>query len=197
MFGKRPAVAPDHYDDLAFLIRETEEEYYTHDDASTYRDALNYQATRSSHLVPMAEYLQLRKDDVFVDYGCGKGRVVCFMALHDIKRVVGVELRKELAGFAREKIREIGPATPVDIYEQDAATFYSPDGTIFYLFNPFGVETVKRVLRNIHRSFEAHPRTLRIVYNNSIYSNWLDSADWLAREGRILETDMVVWRSRI
>jgi precorrin-6B methylase 2 len=196
MFSIRTLRKPNQYPDLAFLIQETEEEYYTREDTSTFQDALNYQATRSGHLQPMVEYLGLRKDDVFVDFGCGKGRIVCFVAMHDIRKVVGVELRSELADFARRRTRTIKTVAPVEIYHQDAAGFYSADGTIFYLFNPFGEETVKRVLHNIRRSVDATPRTVRIVYNNSIHSNWLDGADWLVREGHIPDTDIFVWRNR-
>jgi SAM-dependent methyltransferase len=183
--------------DLAFLLQATEEDYYAKADPSLCRDALSYQATRFAHLEPMMEHLALGPDDVFVDYGCGKGRIVCYVALQGIvRKVVGVELRQELAEYARARIREIRPATPIEIVHQDAATYTSRDGTVFYLFNPFGQITLQRVLRNIHDSIEANPRPVRIVYNNCVHGDCLDEAGWLVRAGGISGTDIAVWRSR-
>ena len=41
--------------------------------------------------------------DVFVDYGCGKGRVVVLAARRKFQRVIGVELSAELADAARNR----------------------------------------------------------------------------------------------
>ena len=45
-------------------------------------------------------YLKLDANDVFVDLGCGKGRAVFLAAAQKLKKVIGVELRKELADIA-------------------------------------------------------------------------------------------------
>jgi tRNA G46 methylase TrmB len=54
------------------------------------------------HILPRA----LRKvgasdHDVFVEFGCGKGRVVHQAARWPLKRVIGVEILPEVACFAR------------------------------------------------------------------------------------------------
>jgi cyclopropane fatty-acyl-phospholipid synthase-like methyltransferase len=198
MAGARLFKKPNHTSyDLAFLLKETEEEYSAKEDMSRYRDALNYQATSFIHLEAMTEYLSLDVGDVFVDLGCGKGRTVCFVALQGaIRKAVGVELRQELAEHARRKIREIRPSTPVEIHRQDAAEFESPEGTIYYMFNPFGASTVQQVIRNIEKSRTINPRQVRIVYNNYVHCDCLDRAGWLVREGQISDTDIAVWRSK-
>src|SRR4051812_36674945 len=44
----------------------------------------------------MIDSLALQPDDVFVDIGCGKGRVVCCVCLHEIRKVVALELNGDL-----------------------------------------------------------------------------------------------------
>jgi SAM-dependent methyltransferase len=182
--------------DIAHLLQSTEEEYYPLDDESVYEDALCYQATRDRDLWRMAEYLAMGRDDVFVDFGCGKGRVVCFAALQGIKKVIGVELRKELAEFVQWYVRTRTLPVPVEIYNGDAATFMSDEATIFYLFNPFGQKTVREVVNNISESLAVHPRGIRIVYNNCVYARCLDNTGWLVREGQIPGTPIYVWKNR-
>ena len=42
--------------------------------------------------------------DVFVDYGAGKGRTVVLASTYQFKRVIGVELAPELAAIAEENL---------------------------------------------------------------------------------------------
>lgn len=177
------------------MLIETEEEYYPRQDTSIHEDAAIYQATTYEQLRAMVEYLPLTADDVFVDYGCGKGRVLCYMALQNIRKVVGVELRQELIDIAWKNIRALKPQMPVEIYKADAARFSSPDGTLFYLFNPFGSRTVKDVVGAIERSVKENPRLIRIIYNNTVYRYHLDMADWLVKEGPIGHSGLWVWKS--
>jgi cyclopropane fatty-acyl-phospholipid synthase-like methyltransferase len=79
--------------DLTSLMKYTEEDYYPEDDSSVYEDALCYQPTRQHHLQEIADYLQPSPRDVFVDLGCGKGRMICFMARYRLRKIIGVELR--------------------------------------------------------------------------------------------------------
>src|SRR5690242_17376110 len=60
-----------------------------HPDASLYA-AMDYASIRRTLAA-----LELRPDDVFIDIGCGKGRVLCCAAKSDVGRVVGVDLSLE------------------------------------------------------------------------------------------------------
>ncbi len=179
-----------------FYIHTTKEEYYPQNDESVHEDALCYQATSLAHLAAIAEYLHMDSDEVFVDLGCGKGRVLCFMAQQPIKKVIGVELRKELVLLSRANIEQLRPRTPVEVVLEDSTTFYTEEGTVYYMFNPFGIETVRSVLENIKRSFVARPRPIRIVYNNCVYGQCIDKQYWLEREGKIGPTGITVWHTK-
>src|SRR5688572_3166400 len=43
-------------------------------------------------------------DDVFIDFGCGKGRVVLQAAMYPFRKVIGVELSTELCDVARRNV---------------------------------------------------------------------------------------------
>jgi len=182
-------------DELVYLLKNTEDDYYPTDDMSLYEDALCYQPTRFNQLQEMVNCLDLKKEDVFVDFGCGKGRVVCFMAMQEIRKVIGIELRRELVEQAIKNAKELNPGIPVEIIQGDSATFYSEEGTIYYMFNPFGQDTVKCVLNNISDSLKDNPRQIKIVYNNPVYGYYLDQLDWLERAGDIGYTGIRIWQS--
>lgn len=182
--------------DLARILGSTDDICHPPQDTSAHADAQGYQPTRYWQLERMTAALGLNESDVFVDLGCGKGRVVCYIALNRLRKVVGVELRRDLAAVAADNVRRLAPPTPVEIVCRDVADFRSPDGTVFYMFNPFGRRTVEAVAANIRASWEDRPRPIRIVYNNSVHGACLDALDWLDPAGSLGETGIRVWRVR-
>lgn len=147
-------------------------------------DAVHY--TPTAHIVLPLILPYIRSDDVFFDLGCGKGRVVCYLARHRrLRKVVGVEMVPELVGAARKNIQAIEHRllTPVEIVEGDAAKVDLSQGTIYFLNNPFGEETMLQVLENIGRNLAANPRRIRILYLNPECARILDNTSWLESEG--------------
>ena len=121
------------------------------------------------HVLPRALwYLRAGRQDVFCDFGCGKGRVVHQAARWPLRRVIGVEVSPDLAGFARSLLaahRQEHRCRSVDIVVADAATFEIPDDlTIAYFYDPFRGEILDAVLRNIIASIERNPRRVRLIY---------------------------------
>ena len=133
-------------------------------------------------------------EDVFVDLGCGKGRVLCFVAgRRKLKKVLGVEIVPELAQIARRKVANSRLLTPVEVIEGDAAKADLNEGTVFYLFNPFGEKTLRKVLSNIETSLSSNPRGIRILYYNPRCADVLDNTPWLQpsiEEDRRLEKEV-------
>jgi SAM-dependent methyltransferase len=137
-------------------------------------------------------------DDVFVDLGCGKGRPLCFMAQLSFRRVVGVERSPELAAIARRNAERMARLTgkPVRVELGDAADFRCDDGTVYFLNNPFGPETLKKCLAHLRVSLDARPRQVRIAYYLAVHGWLLDETPWLESLGRLGSTDVFLWRSR-
>ena len=46
--------------------------------------------------------LKLKRENIFVDIGCGKGRILFLVATENIKKIVGIELRKKLVDIAKK-----------------------------------------------------------------------------------------------
>lgn len=109
-------------------------------------------------------------DSTFVDYGCGKGRVLILAALHGFKRVIGVEFAPELAEISRHNLRRGTPperAECFEVFQGDAADFSPPPGplTVFF-YNPFQGDTLSKVARTLQIHALQHKAPVRLVYVN-------------------------------
>jgi SAM-dependent methyltransferase len=121
------------------------------------------------HVLPRAlRYIGVSDRDTFVDFGCGKGRVVHQAARYPFRRVIGVEVSSELAEIARAGLAARSNqhrCGEVEIVVADAAHFQVPDDlTIAYFFRPFGEETFGAVLQRIVESIDRNPRRVRLIY---------------------------------
>lgn len=107
-------------------------------------------------------------DDVFVDFGAGKGRVVCQAARHPFARVIGVEVASALTEAAQRNVelnRSRFRCQDIELVTADAADWEIPsEMTVGYLYHPFAGDTFQRLLDNIIRSLDAAPRRLRLIY---------------------------------
>ncbi len=162
-----------------------------------YGDAFKYEPTGYRTLNKIIKYLNLNKDDVFVDYGCGKGRVVFVAATQQLKKVIGVELDKNLADIAKLYIGKLKQNnTPIEILNMDALNFDPGEGTVFFLYNPFGYRSVNAILNKIKDSLITQPRGIRIVYANPAWRIVLDAQDWLEEE-KNENMPFYVWHNRV
>ena len=104
----------------------------------------------------------------FIDLGSGKGRVLLLAAAQPFRRVIGVEFAEELHAIALRNIESYtGPRICRDVVSvlADAAQFeFPPVPTIIFLYNPFELNIITKVLDNLRRSLEEHPRTTWVVY---------------------------------
>lgn len=189
------SITREHYYDKRLGIR-TSDTCFFKEDPSSHKDGQIYQPTSYQRLEAMIDYLKLRQDDVFIDLGCGKGRAIFLVATQKLKKVVGVEVREELADIAKENLKNLrSNKTPIEIFNADAADFDVRDGTAFFMFNPFGDKTLAKVVDNVKASLRTNPRNIRIVYYNPAHRHLLNSQDWLAPEGEIDKTGIFVWRN--
>jgi SAM-dependent methyltransferase len=122
------------------------------------------------HVLPRAlRQIEVSERDTFVDFGCGKGRVVHQAARRwPFRRVIGVEVSPRLAEVARSALAARAHrhrCKNVEIVVADAREFEVPDDlTIAYFLRPFGQETLEGLLQNIIRSIDDHPRRVSLIY---------------------------------
>jgi SAM-dependent methyltransferase len=107
--------------------------------------------------------------DVFVDFGCGKGRVLLEAAeQYRFRRVVGVEVEPRLAEAARMLLTEnqgLLGGRRWEVVTADVLEYEIPDDlTVAYLYDPFTGPVFDAVLSRLEASVARSPRTVRIVY---------------------------------
>lgn len=143
------------------------------------------------------------QEDVFIDFGCGKGRVLCVAARLPFRKVIGVELLPELSRVAWENINKMTDkvvAQDVRIVTSKAAEFPVPhDASVIYFFNPFKGAELAAVIENIRRALLEKPRELKIIFNNpDEFERLVGTADWLFKEQEFhLGGRHVIYRSNL
>lgn len=126
-------------------------------------------------------------NEVFLDYGCGKGRAVVVAAMHPFRRVIGIELSPELCDIAKENVRRAArklECPDVEIVAANAMDYVVPsDVTVVFLFNPFQGRVLATVQKRIRQSLIRSPRRLRIVYMHPAKEpNGFADCDWLTKQ---------------
>jgi SAM-dependent methyltransferase len=139
-----------------------------HEPEHDHPDRLGY-APSEWHVLPRAlRYVGVSDRDTFVDFGCGRGRVVHQAAKRPFGRVIGVEISPVLAEAARTALaarKHQHRCRNVEIVVSDVTEFRVPDDlTVGYFYKPFGQETLEVVLRGIVDSIDRNPRRVRLIY---------------------------------
>lgn len=110
--------------------------------------------------------ITLEDSDVFVDIGCGNGRVINYLLTSKYKcRVIGIEKNSELAAVAAETFRKKGR---VSVVCADAEVALPPEGTVFYIYCPFEAAQLERVLINIEHSAQD---AIKLIYVDDVNSS--------------------------
>lgn len=108
-------------------------------------------------------------DDVFIDFGSGKGRVVYQASVgYPFKRVIGVEISEALNAVARRNIeqnRHRLRCPDVELVTCDVVDYDIPDDvTIAYFNDPFNGEIFAAAVDKLVESLNRRPRPLRVIY---------------------------------
>jgi SAM-dependent methyltransferase len=131
---------------------------------------LEYKPTPWTTLARALRRCEVGPEDVFVDFGAGKGRVVFLAARYPFRRVVGVELSPELSAVAQANVeRNMARlrCRDVQIVTGDVLNFAIPDDlTVAFFFNPFRGDVFASVVERLLASVDRRPRRVRIVYRN-------------------------------
>ncbi len=106
---------------------------------------------------------RIRPDDVLVDVGCATGRVINHWIHHGCRnRIIGVESNIEAAARAA---RRLAKYPNVEILAGDVVANFPADGSLFYLFNPFGREVMAE-FADVAAAQQRDGRRLVLIYYN-------------------------------
>ena len=123
-----------------------------------------YEPTPYVVLERLAESGYIGKQNILIDYGCGKGRVGFFLHYVTGCEAVGLECDAAIFRQVEENRKTAAKGTGVTFYHADAADFSVMQADCFYFFNPFSVEILKSVMGRILESYYEHPRKMRLFF---------------------------------
>ncbi len=124
-----------------------------------------YEPTPYSVLERLANFGWIRKSDMVLDYGCGKGRVDFFLAYQTKATVIGIEYDERIYGTAMQNKESAASAGKVTFVMEDAGRFEVPNRVNrIYFFNPFSVEILQKAVARIKASYYQNPREILLFF---------------------------------
>lgn len=149
--------------------------------------AAAYQPIDATHFREALSALDIRYEDyAFIDLGCGKGRALLLAAEFPFRRLAGVEFDPDLAATAEANLARY-PATKdrageIEVLCEDAAAYPLPAGPLLvYMYNPFEMPVMERVVANVRRALELEPRELVVAYFTPLCAQAWDESGVLHR----------------
>jgi predicted RNA methylase len=129
-----------------------------------------YQASYWLSVVVGMRGIQIGGEDVFVDFGCGKGRALYLACWYPFHQVIGVECDPQLASVARRNMAQArGPRSlrTVQIIDADARFVELPDNLrVAFFFNPFRGAVFRTVAERLKNHADKRQSPLRVIYAN-------------------------------
>ncbi len=152
------------------------------DDSNSDQYRYPYEPTPYSVLERLANSGLIRKKDVVLDYGCGKGRVDFFLSYQTKAKTIGIEYDERIYQAALEN-RETAVSKERTEFVPVRAEEYKVPAEVnrFYFFNPFSVELLRKVMARIIESHYENPREsyLFFYYPSEEYISYLMTVDEL------------------
>ncbi|MCG2711601.1 MAG: class I SAM-dependent methyltransferase [Candidatus Omnitrophica bacterium] len=145
------------------------------------------------------EKIELQPEDVLYDLGSGYGRIL-FYALFVTKvgRCKGIELIPGRVKAAL-KAKDVLGLKDVDFVQGNVCEENFEDGTVFFMYNPFGRQTTKVVVNKL-RNIAKRKKIKVISWGREITDFLNKQKDWLSAEQSIKsndsgEVDIIVFES--
>jgi cyclopropane fatty-acyl-phospholipid synthase-like methyltransferase len=127
-------------------------------------------------------HLQLGPSDVFVDVGCGKGRVVCCAARRPLRKVIGIDQSAGLIDAARVNAAALrGRRSELILARVLAEDYDFSEATVVYMNNPLGPKSLGAMLARVEAARACTGQPVRFAYNNPVHEAILRDCGWLVR----------------
>ena len=135
------------------------------DDANADEYRYPYEPTPYCVLERLANSGLFGRDDVVLDYGCGKGRVGFFLSYRTKAKAIGIEYDDRIYQIAQENTKTAVSKAKSDFVPVRAEEYeVPPDVNRCYFFNPFSVEILRQVMARIMESYYAAPRKILLFF---------------------------------
>ena len=152
------------------------------DDSNSDQYRYPYEPTPYCVLERLANSGLIRKKDVVLDYGCGKGRVDFFLSYQTKANTLGIEYDERIYQGALENKKSAVSGARTAFVPTRAEEYEVPaEVNRFYFFNPFSVELLRKVMARILESYYEKPREVLLFfyYPSEEYIAYLMTVDEL------------------
>lgn len=152
------------------------------DDSNADQYRYPYEPTPYSVLERLANSGLIRKKDVVLDYGCGKGRVDFFLAYQTKASALGIEYDERIYQGALDNKKTAVSGARTEFVMARAEEYEVPsEVNRYFFFNPFSVELLRKVMARIKDSYYENPREtyLFFYYPSEEYISYLMTVDEL------------------
>jgi SAM-dependent methyltransferase len=122
------------------------------------------------------------REDMVLDYGCGKGRVGFFLSYRTKAKTIGIEYDERIYEEALENRRTTVSRVKPEFVLTRAEEYPVPkDVSRCYFFNPFSVEILRKVMARILESWYEEPREIFLFfyYPSDEFIAWLMTVEEL------------------
>ena len=123
-----------------------------------------YEPTPYSVLTRLVESEYLTKENIVVDYGCGKGRVDFFLSAKIGCKTIGVDFDERMINKALENNKSFSGKKKTEFVCISAENYEVTKEDSFYFFNPFPIEILHSVLGKIQDSYYNNPRSMTLFF---------------------------------
>jgi len=120
---------------------------------------VRYQPTPASVILELIDHVSLSKADVFYDLGSGLGQIVGLINVFTGVRCIGIEYQPSYCEYARDVIEDLR-LEKASFINSDVRNVDLSEGTIFFLFNPFGGVIFDAVMDKLHQVALNHKITI-------------------------------------
>jgi SAM-dependent methyltransferase len=152
------------------------------DDSNSDQFRYPYEPTPYVVLERLANSGLIRKKDVVLDYGCGKGRVDFYLSYQTKAHTIGIEYDERIYQGVIENQNTAVSKMRTDYVLARAEEYEVPaEVNRFYFFNPFSVELLRKVMARIMESYYMNPREMLFFfyYPSEEYISYLMTTDEL------------------
>lgn len=152
------------------------------DDSRSDQYRYPYEPTPYSVLERLANSGYIRKKNVLLDYGCGKGRVELFMTYQTRCHAIGIEYDDRIFATACENKKSGISGERTTFLLENAENYQVPiEVDRVFFFNPFSIEVLRKVIAAVTASCYENPRELLLFfyYPQNEYISYLMTVDEL------------------
>lgn len=172
-FVKNPALTYDDFFQFKFekemgietrgFIQETEL------GISKELEPYHYAPGGNIYLTRLLKRMKIKNSDSIIDLGCGLGSPMLYMMKFPFRKISGVEYSNELYEVCKSNFNKLNNPR-LNVFYGDAGDFNSfDDYNYIFMFNPFGLTIMSKVLDSIHKSYSNNPRIITLIYKNPVF----------------------------